>query len=159
MNTNFFIFLLAISCSFLSCTSTASKSEPKKEALPVTSELTEEEEATKVQEVVDGWIKLVDAGKYKEAYDQTGMMIRMAITSESWEKSLSATAEKQGGVTARELMARKRVENLPNAPKGIYYVVQNKIVTKKDGNFVEVIIVRLEDNNQFKVAGFFHQKM
>jgi hypothetical protein len=100
------------------------------------------------------WLKLVDAGKYDESWDQASTMIQKAVKKPEWAKKMKAVHGMFGKLASRKLASKKFHTSLPGAPDGKYVVIVYKSSFKKKKKAVETITPKLE-GGKWRVSGYF----
>jgi len=117
-------------CLLLTAVSRASADDPINSALPA----------------AQTWLSTIDAGKYEESYDMAGQGLYQKLPDKKdWVVSLKIVREAWGPI-----IDRKQAQHLyqPNGISGLNgecMAITFDTTTKKQGDVVEMVIMRLED--------------
>ena len=109
----------------------------------------------KAVESAEAWLKLVDQGKYGDAWDLSAEYLKNAVSKEDFAKSLAAARKPLGNVKSRELKSKQYATSLPGAPDGEYVVIQFKTAFENKKSAVETITPMLDKDKKWRVAGYF----
>jgi hypothetical protein len=101
------------------------------------------------------WLALMDAGKYREAWDSAAVVVRAAVTKEMWEQKMVAVRSPLGKVVTRELSDSKYTKTLPGVPDGEYVVTQYKVKFEHKEDAVETVVSSVEKDGSWRVAGYY----
>lgn len=114
------------------------------------------EEAKKVG---DQWMTVIDAGKYKESWDQAASIFQNKVSQEEWESTARSTLEPLGPVVSRELRVIVYTPHgVPNNPPGEYMVIRfNTTFKNKTDTAVETLTLVKEPKAGWRTAGYFVQ--
>ena len=125
--------------------------------LPVLATAAEKHEDAekKAGESAEAWLKLVDQGKYGDAWDSAAEYLKDAVSKEDFAKSLAAARKPLGDVKARELKSKQYATSLPGAPDGQYVVIQYKTAFENKKAGVETITPMLDKDKKWRVSGYF----
>jgi hypothetical protein len=122
--------------------------------LAVAAEKNEDAEK-KAVESAEAWLKLVDEGKYGDAWDSAAEYLKIAVSREDFAKSLAAARKPLGSVKSRELKSKQYATSLPGAPDGEYVVIQFKTAFENKKSAVETITPMLDKDKKWRVSGYF----
>ena len=122
--------------------------------LAVAAEKHDEAEKQAV-ESAEAWLKLVDQGKYGDAWDSAAEYLKNAVSKEDFAKSLAAARKPLGSVKSRELKSKQYATSLPGAPDGEYVVIQFKTAFENKKSAVETITPMLDKDKKWRVSGYF----
>jgi hypothetical protein len=150
-NGGFFLFLAAFALlAFLSaCRVSAKKAEPIK-----TIAVSDEEQAQAVQRMRT-FLAEVDKD-HGETWEQLSQVLKASTTQATWATVLSGMRTACGKNLSRGAMQGGCTEELPESPKGRYFLFD--IPSKFERvNCTERVVLVLE-NSQWKVAGYFRSK-
>ena len=102
----------------------------------------------------EAWLKLIDAGRYGDSWDESSTMFRNAVSRSAWEKQGAAVREPLGKVLDRKLATKKLMHELPGVPDGTYLVLtfDTRFERKEHGR--ETVTMMLE-GDRFRGAGYF----
>ena len=107
------------------------------------------------QKAAESWLPLIDAGKYGESWDQAAEVFRSAVTKEKWEQAVGNVRQQTGKLKSRKLTRAEYTEQLPNAPKGEYVLIQYDSSFENVASAVETIVPMREKDGTWKVSGYF----
>jgi hypothetical protein len=111
------------------------------------------EEAARVS--AEGWLALVDQGKYADSWDQAAKLFRGAVTKEQWQTAAAAARGPLGKMISRKLKSSQYTQALPGAPDGRYVVIQYDSVFEKKAQAVETITPMADPDGAWRVSGYF----
>ena len=110
------------------------------------------DEATKA---ADRWLKLVDAGDYKQSWNTACSLFRNAVTADQWAQQVGSVRKQVGALVSRKLKSAQYATSLPGAPSGKYVVIQYDSVFKNKSDAVETVTPMLDKDGQWRVSGYF----
>lgn len=110
------------------------------------------DEATKA---ADRWLKLVDAGDYKQSWDSASSLFRNAVTKDRWARQVSSVRKPLGALVSRKLKSAQYATSLPGAPDGKYVVIQYDSSLQNKSAAVETVTPMLDKDGQWRVAGYY----
>ena len=102
-----------------------------------------------------GWLALVDAGRYGESWDAAASLFRSALTRPQWDAALEKVRRPLGSVSSRKLLSAQFATELPNAPKGDYFVIQFGTDFEHKAGAVETITPAKDRDGTWRVSGYF----
>jgi hypothetical protein len=105
--------------------------------------------------VADGWLAVVDGGKYEASWDAASNDLRKAISRKDFAKSLAAARQPLGKLKSREVKTKQYRTNLPGAPSGEYVVIQFKSVFEKKKSAIETVTPKLDSDGTWRVSGYY----
>lgn len=145
------LFSVVLSSAF-SLSLLAEQASPTVKEKPATAAPVQEGQNFFTQSVLEtsamaaqSWLKLVDANKYAESWDQTAMLTRLTVNKNEWIKILETTRRPLGSVTSRQVLDQRTAINPSGMPKGYYIVMFYKTVFARKTGF-ELLTLHLEDN-------------
>jgi hypothetical protein len=103
----------------------------------------------------ESWLKLVDAGQYRQSYKDASSYFQSRIREEKWVSKVKPVRQPLGAVISRKLNAAQYTTTLPGAPDGKYIVLQfdTSFQHKKSG--VETVTTTVDRDGQWRVCGYF----
>ena len=110
------------------------------------------DEATKA---ADRWLKLVDAGDYKQSWNTACSLFRNAVTADQWAQQVGSVRKQVGALVSRKLKSAQYATSLPGAPDGKYVVIQYDSVFQNKSDAVETVTPMLDKDGQWRVSGYF----
>ena len=103
----------------------------------------------------DGWLKLVDAGDYKQSWETASSLFRNAVTADQWAQQVGNARKPLGALVSRKLRSTQYATSLPGAPDGKYVVIQNDSVFQNKRAAVETVTPMLDKDGQWRVSGYY----
>jgi hypothetical protein len=107
------------------------------------------------QQSADGWLALVDSGKYADSWQEASQLFKAAITKEQWQSKLRASRDPLGKLLSRKLKSATYAKTLPGAPDGEYVVIQYESSFEHKQSAVETVTPTLDKDGQWRVSGYF----
>ncbi|HZD30903.1 MAG TPA: DUF4019 domain-containing protein [Candidatus Angelobacter sp.] len=101
------------------------------------------------------WLALVDSGQYGESWFQASSDFRGAASKEQWVHALNTVRAPLGKLVSRQLKSASYTTRLPNVHDGEYVVLQYETSYEKAPAMLEVVVMVLEKNREWKVTGYF----
>ena len=101
------------------------------------------------------WLALVDGGKYGESWDAAAALFKGATSRSQWEAALEKVRRPLGKVVSRKLLGAKFMNELPNAPKGEYVVIQYDTAFENKAGAVETITPMKDRDGSWRVSGYY----
>lgn len=130
-----------VAIALLLCASAVAQTQPKPELI--------------AQKSAEGWLALVDSGKYAQSWDETAQIFKSAVTKEQWQSALGSVRTPQGKVLSRTFKSATYTKTLPNAPDGEYVVIQYDTNFEHKQGAVETVVPTREKDGEWKVSGYF----
>ena len=103
----------------------------------------------------DRWLKLVDAGDYKQSWDTASSLFKNAVTADQWAQQVGSARKPLGALVSRKLKSAQYATSLPGAPDGKYVVIQYDSVFQNKSDAVETVTPMLDKDGQWRVSGYF----
>jgi hypothetical protein len=110
------------------------------------------DEATKA---ADRWLKLIDAGDYKQSWETASSLFRNAVTEDRWATQVGSVRKPLGALVSRKLKRAQYATSLPGAPEGKYVVIQYDSVFQNKSAAVETVTPMLDKDGQWRVSGYY----
>jgi hypothetical protein len=101
------------------------------------------------------WLTLNDQGNYAECWKEAAPYLQNTITQDAFSNSLNAARKPLGDLVSRKLISSQHVTELPGAPDGQYVVMQFETSFANKKSAVETITVGPEQDDQWKVSGYY----
>ena len=114
-----------------------------------------EQKKKDAQAAAEGWLKLVDDGKYGESWKTAAEYFRNAVPQAQWEQQLKAVRSPLGRIISRKLKSATYATYLPGAPDGEYVVLLFETVFEKKQAAFETVTPMLEKDGKWKVSGYY----
>jgi|SRR5579862_996394 len=106
-------------------------------------------------EAAQKWLAMVDAGHYAESWNAAASSFKEHLSSQDWQSALQKVRAPLGTVQSRVLKSAVHQTDLPNAPKGDYYVIRYATDFAEAKGTVETVVPMLEKDGTWKVSGYF----
>lgn len=103
----------------------------------------------------DAWLKLVDAGDYKQSWESASSLFKNAITDDQWEQRVGAVREPLGKMVSRKLKAAHYATSLPGAPDGKYVVIRYASSFQNKKSAVETVTPMLDEDGEWRISGYY----
>jgi len=103
----------------------------------------------------EGWLALVDAGKYGESWKAASGFFKIAVPQGQWEQSLKAVRSPLGKLVSRKLLSKTYMTSLPGAPDGEYLVIQFETSFQNKKSAIETITPMKEKDGKWRVSGYY----
>lgn len=112
-----------------------------------------EEELILATQTAEGWLALVDQGKFAESWTFTSRYFQTNMPQDKWVQTLTSAQQQVGKATNRKLTGREARENIPGAPAGQYILVGYATDFEKKPGLLETVTLIGEDET-WKVIGY-----
>jgi hypothetical protein len=101
------------------------------------------------------WLKLVDAGKFGESWDQAAEYFKGTVKRERWVEHLEGLRPPLGEVVSRTISVQRNSESLPAAPDGHYVILQYKTTFENKRSATETITPKRVAEGEWRVCGYY----
>jgi uncharacterized protein (TIGR03067 family) len=101
------------------------------------------------------WLKVVDAGKYGEAWDTSAKLNKDGITRDAMDLAYKGLFQPLGALKSRALKTSEYKTQLPGAPAGEYAVIQFS-TRFTNQRVIETVVLTREADGQWRASGYFH---
>ena len=103
----------------------------------------------------EAWLALVDGAKYAESWKAASALFQGGVTEAAWINSMETFRKPLGNLISRKMVSAQPVKEMPGAPDGQFVVMQfdSSFAGKKSA--VETVTFLLENDGQWKAAGYF----
>ncbi|MES1244272.1 MAG: DUF4019 domain-containing protein [Acidobacteriota bacterium] len=125
---------------------------PARDAPPAAQPVGDQELLLATQ-VAEGWLALVDQGKFAESWTYTSRYFQTNMPQDKWVQTLTAAQQKLGKSSNRKLTGREARENIPGAPPGQYILVGYATDFERQPGLLETVTLIGEDGT-WKVVGY-----
>ena len=119
------------------------------------SPLAADEKTDAAQKAAEGWLGLVDQGKYGESWEVAAVFFKDKVPKEQWEAAMNGSRKPLGALKTRALIGSKYATKLPGAPDGEYVLIQYKTSFENKESAVETITPALQNDGKWRVSGYF----
>ena len=123
--------------------------------LPIATMAQTVDQETEAVTAAEGWLALVDAGKYGESWKAASGFFKIAVPQGQWEQSLKAVRSPLGKLVSRKLLSKTYMTSLPGAPDGEYLVIQFETSFQNKKSAVETITPMKEKDGKWRVSGYY----
>ena len=103
----------------------------------------------------EGWLKLVDEGKFAESWKESAEYFKGAVKQDQWEQSIQSVRIPLGAVISRRLKTKNFATSLPGAPDGEYVVIQFATSFENKSSAVETVTPMMDKDGQWRVSGYY----
>jgi hypothetical protein len=101
------------------------------------------------------WLAAADTGSGAETWALAAPLFQDRISSEEWQKQLTAARAGLGAVEQRTLTSASHATSLPGAPDGDYEVVKFQTAFEHKASAVETVTTVRQGDGSWRVAGYF----
>jgi hypothetical protein len=122
--------------------------------LPIATMAQTVDQETEAVTAAEGWLALVDTGKYGESWKAASGFFKSAVPQGQWEQSLKAVRPPLGKLVSRKLSSKTHMTSLPGAPDGEYLVIQFETSFQNKKSVVETIAPMKEKDGKWRVSGY-----
>ena len=123
--------------------------------LPIATMAQTVDQETEAVTAAEGWLALVDAGKYGESWKAASGFFKIAVPQGEWEQSLKAVRSPLGKLVSRKLLSKTYMTSLPGAPDGEYLVIQFETSFQNKKSAIETITPMKEKDGKWRVSGYY----
>jgi hypothetical protein len=103
----------------------------------------------------EGWLAMMDAGKYAESWKASAAVMRGAVTVEKWDSTMKNVRDPMGKLESRKLQSATYTTLLPGAPDGDYVVILYETSFEHKATAQETVIMSLEKDKVWRVSGYY----
>ncbi len=107
------------------------------------------------QEAVAAWLQLVDDADYAGSWAKASPGLQAAVSATQWEAAARSARGPLGALRSRRFVSATPHQSLPGSPAGKYLVFQSEAAFTNRPSAVETITVRLEEDGQWRVGGYY----
>jgi Protein of unknown function (DUF4019) len=101
------------------------------------------------------WLAASDTGSGAETWALAARPFQDRISSEDWQRTLTALRAPLGPVEKRTLTSATHASTLPGAPDGDYEVIKFQTQFEHKASAVETVITARQADGSWRVAGYF----
>jgi Protein of unknown function (DUF4019) len=101
------------------------------------------------------WLAAADTGSGAETWALAAPLFQDRISSEDWQKTLTAVRRPLGAVENRTLISATHASSLPGAPDGDYEVVKFQTRFEHKASAVETVTTVRRSDGLWRVTGYF----
>ena len=103
----------------------------------------------------EGWLPLVDSGKYVDSWQEASSFFKSHVTKDQWQTMVGAVRDPLGKVVSRKLKNATYTKTLPGAPDGDYVVMQYETSFERKQSAVETVTPMLDKDGKWRVSGYY----
>ena len=103
----------------------------------------------------EGWLAMVDDGKYAESWKEAAQYFKNAVKLEQWEQSLQAVRNPLGKLIFRKVKSKTYKTSLPGAPDGEYVVIQFETSFENKKFAIETVTPMMDKDAKWRVSGYY----
>jgi hypothetical protein len=96
------------------------------------------------------WVAVIDQGKFKEAWDNGSVTLKLKVPENSWETILNATRKPLGKVLERKVVDQRTSQNPPGLPAGDYIVMIYKTDFESKKGVTELVTLVQESDGKWR---------
>ncbi len=108
----------------------------------------------KVESSARSWLELVDTEKYKESLEQASPVFKTKTDEAEWVRTITASRESRGAVTARYIATAGSAKSLSGLPDGEYIVLQFYTTFAVKGLALETITLEKSSDGGWRVSQY-----
>ena len=123
--------------------------------LPIATMAQTVDQETEAVTAAEGWLALVDAGKYGESWKAASGFFKIAVPQGQLEQSLKAVRSPLGKLVSRKLLSKTYMTSLPGVPDGEYLVIQFETSFQNKKSAIETITPMKEKDGKWRVSGYY----
>jgi hypothetical protein len=101
------------------------------------------------------WLTEIDNGDYDQSWQDAAVLFQDSITQTNWVAALEKVRSPLGNLVSRKLDSSRAMTVLPGVPAGHYVVMQFNTSFANLQPAVETVTFTMENNGQWKAAGYF----
>ena len=106
------------------------------------------------------WLKVIDDGKYTDAWNDGSKMLKGHITAERFAAALTSARTPLGACKSRTLAISQQLDKIPSptggaAIKGTFVIAQFRTTMEKSGSMIETVTFEKESDGVWRAAGYF----
>jgi hypothetical protein len=101
------------------------------------------------------WIARADAADYAATWETAAAVFKASITVDAWTQAVRSVRDPLGAVQSRAEGSITMATSLPGVPDGNYAVLQYTTAFANKAAAVETVVLALDTDSQWKVAGYF----
>lgn len=101
------------------------------------------------------WLAAADTGSGAETWALAAPVFQDRISSEQWQKQLTAVRAPLGKIVSRTLTSATHATSLPGAPDGDYELVKFQTEFEHKASAIETVTTVRQADGSWRVAGYF----
>lgn len=100
------------------------------------------------------WLALLDSNNYSKAWMGAAATLRSTMTEADFEKGMQSIRAPLGKMVSRDLKSQHHKTRLPGLPDGDYWGITYDTTFENKPNVVESVVLALEQDGHWRVAGY-----
>jgi len=121
---------------------------------PMLSQKPDPEKAEKATAAATRFLSMIDAGKYEISWQKSAKLLSEKIEQKDWVEKLAKVNSIYGPLVERILTKSTFTTSAKDSPDGEYIILLYDSSFKNKASANETIIVTLEEDNVWRVAGY-----
>jgi hypothetical protein len=110
---------------------------------------------SQAQTAANGWLALIDAGKYSDSWEQAAGLFKAAVAEPSWASAAARVRAPLGALKSRHILSSTFTHTLPGVPDGDYVVIRYSSAFENKAGAVETVTPLREKDGTWHVSGYF----
>lgn len=106
-------------------------------------------------EAAEDFLHLVDAEQYEQSWESSSALMREKIFLEVWNQQIPAMRDRVGKLINRKQDSSSISDWATDAPDGQYLTIIYASSFEKKATVIETINLVLEEDNRWRVGGYF----
>jgi hypothetical protein len=107
------------------------------------------------QKAALAWLTLVDQGKYRASWQESGAFFQGAMDAEKWDQLMQGVRKPLGKTLSRKFFSAQARQTMPGAPDGQYFLLLFKTSFAKKKSAEERVTLIQEKGRGWRVVGYF----
>ena len=107
------------------------------------------------QTAAEAWLKLTDAGKYAQAWDQCSAYFKGIVSKDKLAQQLKAVREPMGKLLSRTLSNSTYTTSAPGAPDGQYVILSFNTSFTNKRTAIETVTANLDPDGKWRISGYY----
>ena len=100
------------------------------------------------------WLALLDSSSYSKAWEDAAATMHSCISLADFGKGMQSMRAPLGKGTSRDIKSQRHHTHLPGLPEGDYWVISYITTFENKPNVDESIVPTLEQDGNWRVAGY-----
>ncbi len=113
--------------------------------------------ATEAIQSAERFLQLVDNESYEQSWQAAAKLLKEKVPNEEWIKKMASLRTWAGPVVERKNTGSRYTTEAEDSPEGEYIILSYDSKYQKQESAKEQVIVMLEDDHLWRVAGYFVQ--
>ena len=122
--------------------------------LVATAFAADSQEQVRAVKIAESWLQGIDQGRYADSWSGAAPQFQAAVTAQQWAAQLHIWREPMGKLLSRQLASAKYYTQLPGAPDGQYWIIQEQASFSNKQSAVETVTL-MRAGDEWRPAGYF----